>query len=195
MRESRLSGSVEGVMSDHDSYSDFESLRKCCSEFLFFDALPFLFWNQSIERVNHQFDGFQIFTVSAGDFRMRMIVAQRLAKLKNGSRRAGQLFDALVDGAFVDGNVFAQRDQNVAQQNGDTRNRLAIDFAQLLFVVGGAQKMVAQFLQRGSQFVLHLRAMQIHRHFEASDGVVAKKNAMHLADVQQLDGKDIGGMN
>src|SRR5437870_11941931 len=27
MRESRLSGSVEGVMSDHDSYSDFESAQ------------------------------------------------------------------------------------------------------------------------------------------------------------------------
>src|SRR5437867_9033631 len=27
MRESRLSGSVEGVMSDHDSYSDFRNFR------------------------------------------------------------------------------------------------------------------------------------------------------------------------
>jgi len=29
MRESRLSGSVEGVMSDHDSYSDFTAVLPC----------------------------------------------------------------------------------------------------------------------------------------------------------------------
>jgi hypothetical protein len=34
MRESRLSGSVEGVMSDHDSYSDLRCLQSL------FDANP-----------------------------------------------------------------------------------------------------------------------------------------------------------
>ncbi len=107
---------------------------------------------------------------------MRMIVAQCAAKLKDGSFRAGQFFDPVIDGALIRRRIFAERDQNVAQQNGNAGK-------------------VAEFLQRGAQFVFDLRAMQVHRNFDARDRIVAKKNPMRLPDVQQFDGENIGGMN
>src|SRR5438045_1558486 len=81
--------------------SPFETPRYCVSEILPFDTLPFAFGHQRIERMNHKFDRFKIFSVRARDFRMSMVIAQRAAKFENRSLRTSQLFDAAIDFAFV----------------------------------------------------------------------------------------------
>ena len=89
---------------------------------LLLDALPLAFWHQCIECVNHEFDGFEILAVSARNFCSGMIVAKRAAELKDCGIGAGQFFDTLIYVTFLARRIFTESDQNVAQENGDTRN-------------------------------------------------------------------------
>src|SRR5260221_13210096 len=153
-------------------------------EILLFDALPFAFGSQSIQRMNHNFDRFQILAVGANDFRDRMVVAKLASQFKNPGLRAGQFLDAAIERGFIKRRNFAKNDQEMPQQHRNTGNRLRVDFAKLCFVIGRVQKMCAQFLQRGAQLVLQLNAMKIHGHFNAFDRIVAEKHAVVLADIQ-----------
>src|SRR5260221_7005905 len=143
--------------------------------------------------MNYDFDGFQIFAVGANDFSDRMIVAKLAAQFKNLGFRAGQFLDAVIDSGFVQRRIFAKNYQEVPQQQGNTGNRLRVDFAKLRFVVGRVQEMRAQFLQRGAQFMFQLHAMQIHGNFDTFDWVIPEENTVMLADVQKFDSENVGG--
>jgi len=86
------------------------------------DALPLAFWYQHIERLNHEFNAFEIFAVGARNFRHGMVVTERAAELKDRGIGAGQFFDAPIYVTFFGRGILTERDQNVAQENGDARN-------------------------------------------------------------------------
>jgi len=139
-------------------------------------------------------DGFEVFAEGAGDFGGRMIVAEGAPEFENGCVGASQFFDPAVDVSAVCGNVFAERDENVAEKNGHAGNGLGVDFAELCFVFGVVDEVNAEFLQKRTKVVLDLNAVQIHGNFEAGDGIAPEEDFVILADVEQFDGEDVGGV-
>ena len=159
-----------------------------------FEALPFAFGNDSVESVHDGGDGFEILAEGAGNFGKRVIVAEGATEFKDASVGAGEFFDALVEAAAVCGNVFAERNKDVAQENGHAGDGLDVDFAELRVVFRIVDEVDAEFLQESTKVVFDFDAMEIHGNFEARDGIGAKKDFVVLADVEQFDGEDVGGM-
>ena len=160
----------------------------------FLQALPFAFGNDSIESVDDGGDGFEVFAEGAGDFGGRVIFAEGATEFKDASFCAGEFFDALVKAAAVCGNVFAKRDKDVAQENGHAGDGLGVNFAELRVVFGIMDEVNAEFLQQRAEVVFDFDAMEIHGDFEAGDRIGAKEDFVVLADVEQFNGEDVGGM-
>jgi len=160
----------------------------------FLEALPLAFGDDGVESVDDGGGGFEILAEGAGDFGGRMIVAEGATEFKDASVGAGEFFDALVEPAAVCGNVFAERDEDVAQQNGHAGDGLGVNFAELRVVFGIMDEVNAEFLQQRAEVVFDFDAMEIHGDFEACNGIGAKEDFVVLANVQQFDGENIGGM-
>jgi hypothetical protein len=160
----------------------------------FLQALPFAFGDDSIESVDDGGDGFEVFAESAGNFGGRVIFAEGATEFKDASVCAGEFLDALVKAAAVCGNVFAKCDKDVAQENGHAGDGLGVNFAELRVVFGIMDEVNAEFLQQRAEVVFDFDAMEIHGDFEACNGIGAKEDFVVLANVQQFDGENIGGM-
>jgi len=160
----------------------------------FLQALPFAFGDDGIERVDDGGEGFEIFAEGAGNFGGGMIVTQSEAEFEDGGVGAGELRDALIEMAAVRRNVFAECDEDVAKENSQAGDGLGVNFAELRFVFGIVDEMDAEFLQQSAEIVFDFDAMEIHGDFEAGDGIGAKEDFMVLADVEQFNGEDVGGM-
>jgi len=160
----------------------------------FLEALPLAFGDDGVESVDDGGGGFEILAEGAGDFGGRMIVAEGATEFKDASVGAGEFFDALVEPAAVCGNVFAERDEDVAQQNGHAGDGLGVNFAELRVVFGIVNEMDAEFLQESAEVVLDFDAVEIQGDFEACDGIATKEDLVVLANVEQFDGEDVGGV-
>src|SRR5271154_3305420 len=53
--------------------------------------------------------------------------------------------------------------------------------------------MLAEFQERGAKLVFEFDAVEIHGDVDGGDGIFAVEDAMGFANVQELDGEDVGG--
>src|SRR6476469_1315005 len=112
----------------------------------FFEALPFAFGDDGVEGADNGCNGFEIFAEGTRDFRGRVIVAERAAQFEGSGVRAGQFFDSLVESAAIRGDIFAESDEDVAEQDGEARDGLGINFAELMVVFKIMYEVDTEFL-------------------------------------------------
>ena len=150
----------------------------------FFQALPFAFGDDGIERVDDGGEGFKIFAEGAGKFFRGMIVTQSAAEFEGSGVGAGELRDPLIEMAAVRRNVFTECDEDVAKEYSHAGDRLGVNFAELRVVFRIVEKMDTEFLQQSAEIVFDFDAVEIHGDFEAGDGIGAKENFVVLSDVE-----------
>ena len=100
----------------------------------------------------------------------------------------------MVEAVAVRGDIFAESDEDVAEKNRDAGDGFGVDFTELRFVFGIVDEMDAQFLQERAEVVLNFNAMEVHGDFEIGDRIGAEQDFMILADVQEFDGENVGGL-